>query len=385
MQLASTLFAVCIIQIKPQLEKLLRIPDDSLTKEIRLTQDLMELFIKYQIPSDLLSYDGPPNAQKQDKIDAVKQYVKNMQSMIHDSQKKEIQQVALEATYDSLSSRDLYPSAPVVFSSQPIPLIPSSVHQKKSKAAPPRQMKAKMESARVSNISASVQMSAPSPVIPPPIQTKAPPQIEASVSQPVISKDDTKSPQKYEGAEEDYTAIPTELDRKFEILDEDSALRPTIIQPGQQWIKQSQAALLAPPVTQRINVPLQKTERDRTFDLLDALTRSGCLMVDHASLHVIMAATHTFSKTLIDTVIQDNINPIEKVERSALIVATTIHNKPASELVKADQLDRVKTYSPGLFGLSKPVPTLTLEEQPLFALKGSQEEKLLPAPEKKED
>src|SRR6185312_2609756 len=58
MQLESTLFGVCVIQIKPQLEKLLRLPDDSLTKEMKLTQELLSLFIDYQIPSDLLSYDG---------------------------------------------------------------------------------------------------------------------------------------------------------------------------------------------------------------------------------------------------------------------------------------------------------------------------------------
>ena len=49
MQLESTLFGICVIQIKPQLEKLLRLPCDSLTKETQLTQDLMELFIKYQV------------------------------------------------------------------------------------------------------------------------------------------------------------------------------------------------------------------------------------------------------------------------------------------------------------------------------------------------
>ena len=49
MQLSSTLFAIAVVQIKPQLEKLLNLPNDSLTKEIQLTQDLMELFIKYQI------------------------------------------------------------------------------------------------------------------------------------------------------------------------------------------------------------------------------------------------------------------------------------------------------------------------------------------------
>merc|ERR1719189_129797 len=57
MQLASTLFGVLVIQIKPQLERVLNLPEDSLTKEIKLTQDLMKLFVKYQIPADLLSYE----------------------------------------------------------------------------------------------------------------------------------------------------------------------------------------------------------------------------------------------------------------------------------------------------------------------------------------
>ena len=56
---------MCIIQLKPQLEKLLNLPDDSLTKEIKLTQDLMEMFITYQIPSDLLSYDGDNTVRAQ--------------------------------------------------------------------------------------------------------------------------------------------------------------------------------------------------------------------------------------------------------------------------------------------------------------------------------
>merc|ERR1719491_1234203 len=58
MQLESTLFGVLIIQIRPQMEKVLNLPPDALTKEIRLTQDLMQLFLQYQIPSDLLSYDA---------------------------------------------------------------------------------------------------------------------------------------------------------------------------------------------------------------------------------------------------------------------------------------------------------------------------------------
>ena len=59
----------------------------------------------------------------------------------------------------------------------------------------------------------------------------------------------------------------------------------------------------------------QSTDRKKTFDLLDALTKSGVLSIDYASLHVVIAATHCFDRTLMDTVIQDNINPIEKIER----------------------------------------------------------------------
>lgn len=65
----------------------------------------------------------------------------------------------------------------------------------------------------------------------------------------------------------------------------------------------------------------QETEKHKTFDLLDALSKSGALAIDDASLHIVVAATHRFDKTLIDTVIQDNVNPVEKVERSLMIDA----------------------------------------------------------------
>lgn len=49
MQLESTLFGIVVIQVKPQLEKLLNLDNDSLTKEIQLTQDLLTLFQEYQV------------------------------------------------------------------------------------------------------------------------------------------------------------------------------------------------------------------------------------------------------------------------------------------------------------------------------------------------
>lgn len=83
--------------------------------------------------------------------------------------------------------------------------------------------------------------------------------------------------------------------------------------------------------------------------MLDCLSKSGCLAFDHASLHIIMASTHCFDKTLLDTVVKDNVNPIEKVERSTLIVATTIHGKLSEELINSSMINQVKTYSPLLF------------------------------------
>lgn len=52
MQLESTVFGICVIQIKPQLEKLLRLDCDALTKHVKLTEDLMTLFTKYNVHDD---------------------------------------------------------------------------------------------------------------------------------------------------------------------------------------------------------------------------------------------------------------------------------------------------------------------------------------------
>jgi hypothetical protein len=78
-----------VIQIKPQLEKLLNLTENSLTKEIRLTQDLLELFIQYQIPSDLLSYGGG-SKDKEVRLDSVKGNVRSVQLLVDTEKLKEL-------------------------------------------------------------------------------------------------------------------------------------------------------------------------------------------------------------------------------------------------------------------------------------------------------
>jgi hypothetical protein len=58
---------------------------------------------------------------------------------------------------------------------------------------------------------------------------------------------------------------------------------------------------------------------------------------------------HSFDESLVETVVQKSINPIEKVERSMLIMASTLHQLPAEALVNRDQVARLTEYSPGLF------------------------------------
>jgi hypothetical protein len=155
----------------------------------------------------------------------------------------------------------------------------------------------------------------------------------------------------------DFTKIPALLDERYLQLDTDSALRPTIIKlTTDAWTHRPALGLLHPrpkpgqtPPTNMVGVEQQKTFKNAAFDLLDALSRSGSLVIEDCALHVVIAATHRFKKSLIDTLVQDNINPIEKLERSILIVSETIHGLPPAALIKKDQLERVQTFSPNLF------------------------------------
>ncbi|CAK8998136.1 Uncharacterized protein SCF082_LOCUS5503 [Durusdinium trenchii] len=96
MQLESTLFGIVVVQIKPQLEQLLNLPVDSLTKEIKLTQEILQLFVKFQIPSDLLSF-SPDLLQPQEaatpckRLEVVQAQVKEMTSMIEGEKVQELQ------------------------------------------------------------------------------------------------------------------------------------------------------------------------------------------------------------------------------------------------------------------------------------------------------
>lgn len=370
MQLESTLFGVCVIQIKPQLEKLLKLDPDSLTKEIKLTQELLGLFIDYQIPSDLLSYDGPADAPPLDKLACVKEYAQRMLDMIDSSKQRELEQAREREAY-RLAELNRTPPPQSMPPPMAAPMPGAAPDMMARRSPPPPSSGARPSAPRAASAPMMPSPSAPpvasappppppAPAQPAPEQAAAPtPPTEAAPPKPpgppVAGQPAPEGAGPIEGQPIDYTRIPRELDKKFEAFDEDGALRPTIINPGDVWTRTASKGLLAAPTTAAMHTKEQKDEKNRAFDLLDALSRSGALPIDHASLHVVIAATHCFDKTLLDTVIQDNVNPIEKVERSIMLVATTVHGRDADELLLADQRSRFFTYTPQL-GPSHPLP-----------------------------
>lgn len=92
-QLESSVFAVCVVEIKPQLELLLGLPVNSLTKEVKLVKDLMSLFVDHQLSADLVSYEGPNDASVQEKISAVKHHVEIALEMAHNIPSEENEEV----------------------------------------------------------------------------------------------------------------------------------------------------------------------------------------------------------------------------------------------------------------------------------------------------
>jgi len=382
MQLESTLFGVLVVQIKPQLEKLLNLPDDSLTKEIKLTQDLMDLFIKYQIPSDLLSFsDDTSDAEvaPAQRLEMVKGHVKAMHDMIQQEKEAELlaarqemeygapqlrSQITADSDYSDESMGMSVPlseceecdedfgsmdgdcampmpearSAPVVHKRMKVERKMEEVCEKESVSVDKRSMEKDRDRDRDGRDGASAAASSSGR--------------SGQPAQQVQSSQASGQPGGSGGGlpyVRDYTKVPKQMDAQFETLAPDSALRPTIINPGVCWTKRSQKALLAQPVTSTLFFDDQKAEKDAAFDLLDAITKSGALPLSHAALHIVIAATHCFDKTVTETVVQDNVNPIDKVERSTLIVASTVHQQPVAALIDEASVARVSTSSPQLF------------------------------------
>ncbi|GBG29659.1 Hypothetical Protein FCC1311_058802 [Hondaea fermentalgiana] len=88
------------------------------------------------------------------------------------------------------------------------------------------------------------------------------------------------------------------------------------------------------------------------MDLLDALSRSGELPLVQTQLHIVIATTHCFDQSIMCTIIEKNMNPIERVERSSLLVAATITGKSVPDLLAPAHRQRIKDAAPRIYEIS---------------------------------
>lgn len=394
MQLESTLFGVLVVQIKPQLELLLNLPNDSLTKEIRLSQELQELFIKYQIPSDLLKYEGDPAADVETKVASVKASVKAITDMIDGAKRQELEakekeremqrreaelvlQLSMEESKrsqnDMLMRRGLGGGGGMKGSTMMRGRAAVPMAMARSMAPAPSMMARSMAPSPPMALSmascAPVRAAGPPPPAagPPPPAAGPPPPAGGRPSpapQPASQRSEApaepaaqqKEPGKHEPIADDgdgdvttdLTKLPALLEAKMLLLDTDSALRPTIISAGDRWSLRRQKSLMSSSAASSLNGKRQSTEKTTAFDFLDALSRSGSLPITEASLHVVVASTHCFDQNIMDTLVRDNVNPIDKVERSSLIVASVVHGHTIEDMVRPNRLGAVRQVSPNL-------------------------------------
>ena len=151
---------------------------------------------------------------------------------------------------------------------------------------------------------------------------------EDVVSLLLVSQSSTHSLQGQEGKEFeemiDVTEIPGKLDGQLLELDREGSVRPAILKPGPVWNRERRN-LGCGSTTQELDVKEQEKEWEECKKLLDYLTRSGAIAIEHVDVHILFCCEHRFDKSVIDTLVQDNINPIERVDRSIDILVGVVH------------------------------------------------------------
>jgi len=311
MQLETSVFGVCVIQLKPQLEKLLQLPEHSLSKEIQLTQDLMSLFIEYQIPSDLLSFDGSEDLPTAEKIEAVRDHVGAVLTIIDSQKKAQLQEAKDEYKAEKMMSR---PVPPV--QQQRAMMMDGNVHRR-LKTASAETMS--YEFGSINDVPESSLLSAEFE------------EIDASKSMfdDVPAGEQGQSTMSNTTIEEfDPTMIPRVLDQKLEKHDKDGALKSTIVQVRDgPWERLRKKNLLVAAQRSLLHDKDKKHENHKAMDLLTAISRSGSLPIVQSELHIIVAVSHCFQNDVVGTVIRDNVNPIRKVEQSLLMLGSIIYEK----------------------------------------------------------
>ena len=326
MQMESTLFGMCVVQVKPHLERVLQLPAGSLTKEIQLTQDLLELFLVYNIRSDLLSQedaaaDGPDGVVLQtqaDRVAQVKHHVDVVKQMLLKAKEEELAEAERRQLKRKREEEELEEDEEDYAFAKSSSCKKSKKCKTKAKRAGKEYFSSKMwHCSRAEDVTVSNDFCAD------PEETVDTDDWVDTAGDVAKGTADTSL---------SISTFPDILEQRLEAMGVDS-VRPTIVKVGDSWNRTFQPGLLGSCEQAVLGEAEQTAGRAKAFGLLDSLTRSGLLPLS-ADMHVVVASTHSFGETLMDTLVQENVNPIAAVEASSLVVASALHETEPQQLLQ---------------------------------------------------
>ena len=355
-QLQSTLFCVALVQVKPQLEELLGLKPEQLTREIELTQHVMQLLVNYHVPVDVLRFAGAPDADGSTRLADVKGNVQTLRALVTAAGDGAIRERVQEAVHASpFAGRGSSGAASMATAGFPFGHASAGTSMPLFGAPAAGQYSFGVTHSAAAAAPASVQTmwgAGPAPRATGAGAHATPgagaQQGEAAASDapaPVFGldgQDDDVGAAK-QGDNFDIMAIPGRLDVACGRAEARGAvMRAAVLRLGPVWSGVMPTSVLdKAPATQALDRADQDAARRAAFDLLDALSRGGAVPLRHAAVHVLVGTTVSFEDSLMDTVIQRNINPIDRAERATLALLEAVHTRPVAQLVAPQHAARL--------------------------------------------
>ena len=388
MQLDGTLFSIAIIQIKPQIEVVLNLPEGTLSKETELSEKLLKMMVTDGLSSDLLSatksssdpleevrtnisrIDGliqkerDEELREQERLRQLEEVKRKIAEEARAEEAKRIQRFTLQSNrrvYDECAdiSRCLSENIEKVLErgqridnlvekscciSSSSEMFRKSSSKKKSTFgfSLPSMLSAKTQSLERCKFATEAHTGVMGT-----FDCDVRDEIcdsKKDIIEDAVTEDQNKSKIKETEEEDetkpsageikatqseiwDFSRIPSTLEQKFSSTTETAvALRPLTLKTGDSWSKLKYSSLLDSQGKMiSLSGPSLKSEKEAAFNLLDALTKSGTVPLKEASVAIIFGFSHSWAESILRTVAKRNRNPLEIATNTAIELARTLH------------------------------------------------------------
>merc|ERR1712167_76353 len=345
MKLSNTLFTVAIVQVLPQVEKILNLPRGSLNKNLEIGENIMTLLTEYNISPDLLSVDE----NELSKNNAILLNVAKMKNVVQKAKEQEIARAKLEAEKRR-----------------------HEVEKKQEIARAKLELEARREEERLLGLlerlndtrcdtvedfncdeddecgvcdssdcdddadefacmkNIVLEEAEEGEIVDEEEEFSEGDQnpSEDSVQDVSESKDSTDyirdaSNLRTSLPERNFLVLPETFETLYEQRGQDDCVSQTIISMREGNKN----------VVDKFGSKRAVSSMQAAFDLLDIITRSGSLAIEDTSVHVVLASTHLFGQSLMNTLVRENENPIVRAEMTSIIAAEIVYEKATLALL----------------------------------------------------